>query len=270
MDGQAAAGGVIKPTPKLANGSAAPRPASSLTKPTAASAAKSAAKVATPRAAASAAKPTPKATPVSAVSKADRASLDGRTPTATMTCRVEALDMLAQGEATPNASSDKSSEMEMETSQHSAGTHSDANPFGSPAAAMAPQVRRSYPSCQRQLPAARAYHSKQCCCGGADLNSALQVTSTIVFSATKLVPDLTGTSVLAAKSPKLRTPPGSNTSKIKVASCSCAGATSGAASSVACACAYIEVRSRLMRGVCGDRGCSRRPTRSTSAGACAL
>ena len=42
----------------------------------------------------------------------------------------------------------------------------------------------------------------------------MQVTSTLVFSATKLVPDLTGTSVLAAKSPKLRTPP-SNTGKIK-------------------------------------------------------
>ena len=104
----AAVGSVVKPTPKLATGSAAPRPASSLTKPTAASAAKSAAKaVTTPRALASAAKPTPKATPGSAasVSQTDRASLGGRTPTATMTCRVEALDMLEQGnEASLNAS----------------------------------------------------------------------------------------------------------------------------------------------------------------------
>lgn len=43
----------------------------------------------------------------------------------------------------------------------------------------------------------------------------MQVASTIVFSATKLVADLTGTSVLAAKSPKLRTPP-QITGKIKV------------------------------------------------------
>ncbi len=54
-------------------------------------------------------------------------------------------------------------------------------------------------------------------CGGG-LSVGLQVTSTIVFSSTKLMPDLTGTSVLAAKSPKLRTPPGSSTGKIKVAS----------------------------------------------------
>jgi len=69
-----------------------------------------------------------------------------------------------------NTSNDKSSEMD--TSHTSAGAvSSDGNQFGSPAAVGAPQL-----------------------------------TSTLVFSATKLVPDLTGTSVLAAKSPKLRTP----------------------------------------------------------------
>ena len=60
----------------------------------------------------------------------------------------QALDMLEQGnEASLNASGDKSSEME--TSPHSAGTHSDGNPFGSPAAAVAPQVRRSCPPWHR-------------------------------------------------------------------------------------------------------------------------
>ena len=47
-----------------------------------------------------------------------------------------------------------------------------------------------------------------------------QATTTVVFSATKLVPDLTGTSVLAARSPKLRTPP-QTTGKIKVSIAGC-------------------------------------------------
>ena len=49
-----------------------------------------------------------------------------------------------------------------------------------------------------------------------------QPAATLVFSATKLIADLTGTSVLAARSPKLRTPPPSaaKTGKIKVRSLS--------------------------------------------------
>jgi len=78
-----------------------------------------------------------------------------------------------------NTSSDKSSEMDHSSNSAGPGS-SDGNQFGSPAAVGAPQL-----------------------------------TSTLVFSATKLVPDLTGTSVLAAKSPKLKTPPKSSTKTLK-------------------------------------------------------
>ena len=186
---------VQRPTPKVATATGpstnTPKPASTVTKPTAASAAKSAAKVATPKVQTPAAKlVTLAATPAATVSSCakctpssskSRSSLGGRTPTVTMTCRCEALDMLDNysesveasfndKDVSLNTSNDKSSEMD--TSHTSAGAvSSDGNQFGSPAAVGAPQL-----------------------------------TSTLVFSATKLVPDLTGTSVLAAKSPKLRTP----------------------------------------------------------------
>ena len=219
-----ASGGVIKPTPKHAVAAKAsthtPKPPSGLTRPTAASAAKSNVKIApavTPRAAVAAAKTAGVATPAAAGScikgtpgsaggkTATRNSLGGRTPTVTMTCRYEALDMCDKdndGEEAQepfqdpnvslNASHDKSSEVE--TSQNSAGgSSSDGNQFGSPAAVAAPQV-----------------------------------TTTLVFSATKLIPDLTGTSVLAARSPKLRTPP-HTASKIKV-------------SRVALCCGRVELR----------------------------
>ncbi len=219
-----ASGSVVRPTPKVAVPSVSashhtPKPPlSSLTRPTAASAAKSTSKAAaTPRAAASCSKPPAgtagscsKCTPKSAGAKtATRTSLGGRTPTVTMTCRCEALDMLDDkqgetleasfndGDVSLNTSQEKSSEVDSSQSSAAASSSgSDGNQFGSPAAVGAPQT-----------------------------------TTTLVFSATKLVPDLTGTSVLAARSPKLRTPP-QTTGKIKVSAvgwcvlccvCVCAG-----------------------------------------------
>lgn len=202
-----ASGGVVRPTPKVAVPSASassntPKPPlSSLTRPTAASAAKSSSKAAaTPRGAASSSKAAPapvdscsKCTPKSAGAKtATRTSLGGRTPTVTMTCRCEALDMMDKegetleasfndGDVSLNASQEKSSEVDSSQSSAAASSSgSEGNQFGSPAAVGVPQA-----------------------------------TTTLVFSATKLVPDLTGTSVLAARSPKLRTPP-QTTGKIKV------------------------------------------------------
>ena len=204
-----ASGGVVKPTPKVAvppvsASTNTPKPPLSVSRPTAASAAKSAAKAAgTPRAAASSSKAamadaaTPaascsKGTPNSAGAKtATRSSLGGKTPTVTMTCRCEALDMLEEygesiersfndGNVSLNASQDKSSEVDSSQFSAAANSSGEGNQFGSPAAVGVPQA-----------------------------------TTTLVFSATKLVPDLTGTSVLAARSPKLRTPP-QTSGKVKV------------------------------------------------------
>ena len=109
---------VLKPTPKVAT-AVTPKITSSVLKPTAASSAKSAgnahflyylvhncfsfrsliqenaAKPTTPKTTMSPAATVSKGTPVSAGSeKRSRASLGGKTPTVTMTCRCEALDML--------------------------------------------------------------------------------------------------------------------------------------------------------------------------------
>jgi hypothetical protein len=200
--------GVVKPTPKVAVPPVSasintPKPPLSISRPTAASAAKSAAKAdSTPRAAASSSKAamadaaTPaasctKGTPNSAGAKtAKRSSLGGKTPTVTMTCRCEALDMLEEygesiersfqdGNVSLNASQDKSSEVDSSQFSAAANSSGEGNQFGSPAAVGVPQA------------------------------------TTLVFSATKLLPDLTGTSVLAARSPKLRTPPHTS-GKVKV------------------------------------------------------
>ena len=145
-----ASGGVVRPTPKVAVASASaashtPKPPLSLTRPTAASAAKSTSKAAaTPRGAASSSKVAAapagscsKCTPTSAGAKtATRTSLGGRTPTVTMTCRCEALDMLDKqgetleasfndGDVSLNASQDKSSEVD--SSQSSAAASSSGS-----------------------------------------------------------------------------------------------------------------------------------------------
>jgi hypothetical protein len=83
------------------------------------------------------------------------------------------------GNVSLNASQDKSSEVDSSQFSAAANSSGEGNQFGSPAAVGVPQA------------------------------------TTLVFSATKLLPDLTGTSVLAARSPKLRTPP-QTSGKVKV------------------------------------------------------
>ena len=96
---------VVKPTAKLATPTSAAKLAGSMTKSAQSSATKIATKPTTPRTApvspglAKAAAPGAKMTPASA--KSSRVSLSGKTPTATMTCRVEALDMFEKNAESP-------------------------------------------------------------------------------------------------------------------------------------------------------------------------